>query len=298
MIRKINITLAVAFVILFAVKGLKSLSSSDAGARTSDGGESAADGGASSLAPHIYYFNWANFSVENKLANRNGILLGTMQVIFPKATFVHLRGDVAVFAKALREDPSAVVVGFGHHPALDGVGEVSEIPLAYSRLAVMTHRSNPWRYKGPESLAGLRIVSHEDFCDYPLVKRIIKEQATGGTNGIPSIKILPNSRSREDLAKIVEAGEADAFFATCDNAALMPEQISSTILQRFRMSDEIDRGDVLLRVSDRDPDFAKAILSEYAEGMRKIDANGVRRRLFDYYGFTPEPLPAEGEGEK
>ena len=274
MIRKINITLAVAFVILFAVKGLKSLSSSDAGARTSDGGESAADGGASSLAPHIYYFNWANFSVENKLANRNGILLGTMQVIFPKATFVHLRGDVAVFAKALREDPSAVVVGFGHHPALDGVGEVSEIPLAYSRLAVMTHRSNPWRYKGPESLAGLRIVSHEDFCDYPLVKRIIKEQATG------------------------EAGEADAFFATCDNAALMPEQISSTILQRFRMSGEIDRGDVLLRVSDRDPDFAKAILSEYADGMRKIDANGVRRRLFDYYGFTPEPLPAAGEGEK
>ena len=66
MIRKINITLAVAFVILFAVKGLKSLSSSDAGARTSDGGESAADGGASSLAPHIYYFNWASFSVENK----------------------------------------------------------------------------------------------------------------------------------------------------------------------------------------------------------------------------------------
>ena len=50
MIRKINITLAVAFVILFAVKGLKSLSSSDAGARTSDGGESAADGGASGRA--------------------------------------------------------------------------------------------------------------------------------------------------------------------------------------------------------------------------------------------------------
>ena len=75
----------------------------------------------------------------------------------------------------------------------------------------------------------------------------------------------------------------------------MPEQISSTILQRFRMSDEIDKGGVLFRVSNRDPEFAKAVLREYAEGMRKIDANGVRRRLFDYYGFVPEPLPPEKE---
>ena len=55
MIRKINITLAVAFVILFAVKGLKSLSSSDAGARTSDGGESAADGGGAPSLPGVQF---------------------------------------------------------------------------------------------------------------------------------------------------------------------------------------------------------------------------------------------------
>lgn len=294
MIRKINITLAVAFVILFAFKGLKNLSSSRAAARAATGEPSAAE--ASSLAPRVYYFNWANFAVENKLANRNGVLLGTMQAIFPKATFVHLRGDVASFAKALREDPAAVVVGFGHHPALEGVGAVSEIPIAYSRLAVMTSRSNPWRYKGPESLAGLRIVSNDDFLDYPFVQRIMKAQESGNTNGIPAIKIVPDTRSREDLARIVESGDADAFFATCDRADLMSEQISASILQRFRMSDEFDRGGVLLRVSNLDPAFAKAVLREYEEGMRKIDANGVRRRLFDYYGFVPEPLtPVEAE---
>ena len=295
MIRKINITLAVAFVVLFALKGLKSLSTPGSAARAGGADEASAQAGASSLAPRVYYFNWANFAVENKLANRHGVLLGTMQAIFPKATFIHLRGDVASFAKALREDPAAVVVGFGHHPALEGVGAVSEIPIAYSRLAVMTSRSNPWRYKGPESRAGLRIVSNDDFLDYPFVQRIMKAQESGNTNGIPAIKIVPDTRSREDLARIVESGDADAFFATCDRADLMSEQISASILQRFRMSDEFDRGGVLLRVSNVDPAFAKAVLAEYEAGMRKIDANGVRRRLFDYYGFVPESLPSVTE---
>ena len=295
MIRKINIALAVAFVILFAFKGLKSLSSSRADARSRDDGEASASDNASTLAPRVYYFNWTSFSVRNKLADRNGILLGSMQVIFPKATFVHLRGGVQDFAKALRDDPAAVVVGYGRHPALDGVGAVSELPIAYSRLAVMTPRSNPWRYKGPESLAGLRIVSNDDFLDFPLVQRLLKAQESGSTNGIPSIKVVSDIRSREELAKIVEAGEADAFFATCDNAMSMPELVSSTILQRFRMSDEIDRGHILFYVSNRDPEFAKAILAEYEEGLRRMDSNGVRRRMFAYYGFVPEPLPPEKE---
>ena len=291
MIRKINITLAVAFVILFAFKGLKSLSSSRADARARDDGESSATGNASTLAPRIYYFNWTSFSVRNKLADRNGVLIGSMQVIFPNATFVHLRGGVKEFAKVLREDPAAVVVGYGHHPALEDVGVVSELPIAYSRLAVMTQRSNPWRYKGLESLAGLRIVANDDFLDFPLLQRLLKEQEAGNTNGIPTVSVVSTIRSREELAKIVEAGEADAFFATCDNAMLMPELISSTILQRFRMSEEIDRGAVLFHVSNRDPEFAKTILREYEEGLRRMESNGVRRRLFDYYGFVPEPLP-------
>lgn len=290
MIRKINITLAVAFVVLFAVKGLKSLSSSRPAARAEAVGETSAVGGASSLAPRVYYFNWTNFAVENKLANRSGVLLDTMRTIFPKATFVHLRGDVTAFAKALRDDPCAVVVGYGHHPALEGVGVVSEIPLAYSRLALMTMRSNPWRYKGPKSLAGLRIVTDDDFLDFPLVQRLLKEWDAGKSDGVPAIKVVPDSRSREELAKIVEKGEADGFFATCDRAERLPEQMSATILQRFRMSDEIDRGGVLVRVSNLDQEFAKALIAEYEAGMRKIDANGVRRRIFDYYDFVPMPV--------
>lgn len=290
MIRKINIALAVAFAVLFALKGLKSLSSSRPAARAEAVGETSAAGAASSLAPRVYYFNWNNFAVENKLANRSGVLLDTMRTIFPKASFVHLRGDVPEFVKALREDPAAVVVGFGLHPAFEGVGVVSEIPSAYSRLALMTRRDNAWRYKGPESLAGLRIVTNDDFLDFPLVQKLMKAHESGKTEGMPTIKVVSDSRSREDLAKIVEKGEADAFFATCDNAALMPEQMSGTILQRFRMSDEIDRGGVLVRVSNLDPGFAKAVIAEYEAGMRKIDANGVRRRIFDYYGFVPMPV--------
>ena len=296
MIRKINIAMAVAFVVLLAVKGLRNLSASAAAARAAAASSAAAADDGTSLAPHVYYFNWANFSVVNTVANRNGVLLDTIRAIFPKAEFRHLRGDVPAFAKALRDDPLAVVVGYGHHRDLEGAGVVSELPLAYARLAVMTSRSNPWRYTGPKSLAGLRIVLNDDFLDFPLVKRIFKEQEAGRTEGLPKLTVVPEQRSREALAAIVEAGDADGFLVAFDRASFLPEQMSATIVQRFRRSEGIDRGDVLLHVSSKDPALRDEILKTYERGMRRIEASGERRRIFAYYGFVPEPLPADSHG--
>ena len=291
MIRKINIVMAVAFVLLLAMKALKNLSAGADAARAAVS-VSETKSGETDLAPHVYYFNWPNFSVENAVANRNGVLLDTMRAIFPKAEFRHLRGDVPDFAKALREDPRAVVVGYGRHRDLDGASVVAEYPLAYSMLALMTLRSNPWRYTGPKSLAGLRIVTTDDFLDYPLVQRILKAQDEGKTDGLPSIRVMSAGSFRRDMASAVESGEADAFFATFD-INFMPEKMSTTVIQRFRRSAEIDRGDVLLHVSEKDPQFRDAVLDAYEKGMRRIESNGERRRIFDYYGFKPKPLPAK-----
>ena len=291
MIRKVNVLLVVLFAALIGVKALKSLSASRAASSAGSPGAEARQ--VPSLAPNVYYFNWSDFSVENTMANRNGVLLDTLRAIFPDARFVHLRGAVSVFAKALREDPRAVVVGFGHHRDLKGVGVVSDLPLALSRLAVMTLRSNPWRYSGPESLAGLRIVSNDDFLDYPLVKRVVKVQESGETAGMPTINVVSDLKSREDIGRMVESGQADAFFVTCDSSSFMPEQFSSTIFQRFRMSGAIDSGEVLLRVSTLDASYSSALLEAYGKGMRRIDASGERARIFAYYGLEPPALPAE-----
>jgi len=48
------------------------------------------------------------------------------------------------------ENPKAVVVGFGEHPDLKGVRR-AQTPLMKCPLVLMTQRTNPWRYKGPES---------------------------------------------------------------------------------------------------------------------------------------------------
>ena len=286
MIKKVNVALAIAFAALFALKGLKMLVESR-------GRESAAPAAAavretSTLAPHVYYFNWVRFSVENRIANRNGVLLDVVRAIFPDAEFRHLRGDVPAFAKIMQEDPRAVVVGYGRHPSLDGASEVSDVPLAYSKLALMTQRSNPWRYRGVESLAGLRIVSDDDFLDYPLVQRILSGQESGCASNPPTVKVMYDKCSREILARMVESGEADAFFATHEGYGALPEQISTRIIQRFRMSDEIDRGDVLLHVSKIDPEFAAAVIAEYEKGMKRIGESGELRRIFEYYGMKAE----------
>ena len=76
----------------------------------------------------------------------------------------------------------------------------------------------------------------------------------------------------------------------------LPEQMSTTIVQRFRMSAEIDRGNALLHVSKADPDFAAALIDEYEKGMRRIEASGERSRIFGYYGFEPVPVADAEEG--
>jgi hypothetical protein len=289
MIKKINVALAVAFAVLLALKGLKSLAPARSAAPAAAPAAEKSAEAASALAPHVYYFNWPNFSVENPVANRNGVLLDTIKAVFPNAVILHMRGNVPHFAKILREDPRAVVVGYGRHILLDDSAAVSEMPMAYSKAAVMTLRSNPWRYKGPASLAGLKIAANDDFLDYPLVKRAIAARESGGGEDLPEIVVMPDSLSMEDLCKVVESGGADAFLASSDSSGRTFERFSH-VMRNFRASAPVDEGDVLLHVSKLDPEFAAAVIADYEAGMLRIEASGERRRIFAYYGFIPRPI--------
>ena len=40
---------------------------------------------------------------------------------------------------------------------------------------------------------------------------------------------------------------------------------------------------------------AKRVVEEYETGLRRIEENGMRRRIFEYYGIPYEPVEAVGK---
>ena len=288
MIKKVNIALAVAFVALLAVKGLKGLK--DAAARSPgdvQGGAAAERNEESLLAPCVCYGYWAGYTLENPISNRNGVLLDIVRAIFPKATYRHVHGGVDECAKFLREDARTVVIGFGAHPDLTAFPS-APTPLMYCPLVLMTLRTNPWHYKDFSSLLDLRIVSDEAFLDYKVIRDL--RARVGADSG--NLRLLPSTTSKMVMAEMVSKGEADAFVM----ADLMNAEgavIDSRFLQRFRKSKIIANDGTLLYVSGKDADFAKRVVEEYEAGVKRIEKSGERRRIFEYYGIPYEPVKAD-----
>ena len=292
MIKKFNIALAIAFAVLIAFKAVKALMP-ERGGSAAVAAKAAAAAEVESLAINVYYDNWTYFAQEDRISNRNGICLDTLRAIFPKARFHRVNvEDVSSFAEKLREDPSGVLCTFGNHPDLKDF-PAAPTPIGQSKIVLYTLRSNPWRYTGPESLEKVKIAAARDFLDFKVLRDLYERFGEDS----PRLKVLPANTAAAEFEKIVETGEADAFVATgvkLNNAlsADAAQQRSSTSrLKRFRFSAEIARDDVLLRVSSADPDISKRIVDAYEKGIRRIDANGQRRRIFEYYGFVPQPLP-------
>ena len=293
MIKKINVALAIAFAVLLTVKGLKQLKDAATAQSTARQNVAAAQqADVSSLAPHIYYGYWAGYTLENPISNRNGILLDIVRAVFPKATFSHVHGNVEAFAKIMQEDPNAVVVGFGSHPALKNF-KSAPTPLMNCPLVLMTLRTNPWRYKGVASLDELRIVADEAFLDYKVIRDL--HARVGEDSG--RLRLLPSVITKVGLAEIVEKGEADAFvMADLMNVegATLDGLTSLRFLQRFRKSRVIANDGTMLYVSGKDPDFEKRVIDEYETGIRRIEKSGERRRIFEYYGV---PYTSIGDGQ-
>ena len=290
MIKKINIALAIAFAAMFAMKGLKNLKEASA-KRSAAQDRAAVQQEESQLAPHVCYGYWAGYTLENPISNRNGVLLDIIRAIFPKATFQHVHGDVKDFAKVLREDPHAVVVGFGNHPVLNEFPS-APTPLMACPLVVMTLRTNPWYYDGVKSLDGLRILADEAFLDYKVI-RDLQERAGQDSK---RLRIMPSTVSKVVMAEMVAKGEADAFvMADLANAkgASIDGLASVRFIQHFRKSKPIANDGTLLHVSGNDAGFAKSLVEEYEAGLRRIDKNGMRRRIFEYYGLPYEPIKEE-----
>jgi hypothetical protein len=286
MIKKLNILLVVVLCAMFAMKGLKEIKKSRE-QQTQVKEEVAARQEVSSLAPCAYYAYWAGYTVENPISNRNGMLLDIVKAIFPNATFRRLYGDVTEFAQHLREDPNAVVVGFGEHPDLKNA-KAAPTPLMYCPIVLLTLRTNPWRYKDMSSLEGVRILANEAFLDYKVLRDLLAKYGKDS----PYLRIMPASVSKEKQAEMVANGEADAFVSTgVNNSEVIMDGIASTrILQQFRKSDPIGNDGTFLYVSTKDASFATNVVAEYEAGLRRIDASGQLRRILEYYGMPYAPV--------
>lgn len=290
MIKKINIVLAILFAVMFALKGLKEIKADRERNAAANPAPAKAAKAETELAPTVYYVHWTYFAAEDPLSNRNGVLLDTLRAIFPKARFVLFGGSVEDFAAKLREDPHALVAGFGAHPAFAGC-RAAKTPMAYGSYILMTLRTNPWRYEGEKSLDKLRIVTSPDYLDCEVLRK--RYEKLGGDS--PLFRVASPETSKMEQAAMVEAGEADAFVAAGDagNKGVAIDTMSIRILQRFRKSDEIGRDDMLLYVSTLDEKYSQDVLDAYEAGMRRIEASGERRRIFEYYRMVPDPLPSE-----
>jgi len=289
MIKKFNIALAIAFAVLIAFKAAKSLMPEHGKAATTVARSEKPD---DTPAINVYYSNWSCFAQEDRISNRNGVCLDTLRAIFPKATFRNLHMvDMSEFVSVLAKDPSAVLCTFGKHPDLKGF-PMAPTPLAYSKIVLYTLRSNPWRYTGPESLEKLKIATTRDFLDFALLRDLYERLGEDSAR----LKVFPASATETDLENAVASGQADAFVATgvkMHNAlsADAEQQRSSTSrLKRFRFSREIAASHVFLLVSSADSELSKRIIDAYEAGMRRIEASGERRRIFDYYSLVPEPI--------
>lgn len=289
MIKKLNVVLVAVFVAMLALKGLNGLKKARARADAdrTPAASTAVREAPSIPPPHVYYDYWMYFSSEDPISNRNGILLDTIRAIFPGATFSLLRGGLEQHVQKLREDPRAVVVGYGRHSAFEGC-RAAQTPLAYGRVILMTLRSNPWRYTGPDSLDNLRIVMSADGLDYEELRK--RHERLGPDSSL--LRVFPLTTTPMELAAMVEDGKADAFVTGGDHGigGGIALGTSVRIIQRFRKSPEIARGDIMLYVSSLDKDYADRVIEAYEAGIRRIDASGERRRIFDYYGMVPTPI--------
>ena len=284
MIKKLNILLAIVFAAMFAMKGAKSIKESHAKRVAMRVAPVLQADGVSRLAPNVYYGFFAGYTLENPISNRNGILLDMARAIFPNAKFIKLDDDeMPSFIEKLSSDERAVVLGYGDHPLFKDIPR-APTPMAKCPIVLMTQRSNPWRYSGPDSLKNISIVAEDGYLDYKIVRELLEMTERGEAN----LRIVPPARLRE----MVFNGEVDAF-VTADvpgqDATMSGDLASIRYMNSFRKSKHVGYSDYLFFVSGRNPAFAKELINDYEAGMRRIEASGELRRIREYYGTFSAP---------
>lgn len=270
MIKKLNIALIAAvgaILVLKVIIGLCSGSGATASAVAFQEGEVRN----AAFTPHVHYYTWIPYASENPLTNRNGYILDVIRAIFPRAVFIDDLKDVGDTAEIFAKDPDACVVCYGDHPNLVDF-PVAPTPIVQTDVVLFTDRTNPWRYRGPDSLKELRIGLDADYLDSPVVR--------AQENKV----ILPDNITR--AAQFAKIGNGvDALVSSGSDDAMIFSDTSVGEHVNYRRSAPIDRVGILFRISNKDPEKAKAYIEAYERGWEEIRKSGEIDRIREYYNY-------------
>lgn len=284
MIKKLNIALVVFFALMLALKGLKSALAHRPVATPAVAAAVAPE--VSDLAPDVLYAEWEGFVSPNPITNRNGLLLDILREIFPQMRLVPIRGGMKTVVEMLRENPTAVLIGFGDHPAIMEFPR-SQVPIGYSEVVVCTRRTNPWRYADLASLKKLRLGINEEFLDYPRVNAYYTENKEEAHR----VKLYSRQNARNQQRDDFGNDRLDGFLATQGVFSNETDGTSALNAIQLRESAPIDRGEIFFRVSNTDPEKTAALIRAYEQGMERLRGRGILRRIYEYYGKTAAPSP-------
>lgn len=279
MIRKLNICLFAALLLLLGMKTIKDRLSAPP---APDVVVEAKPVRNAEFEPTIYYVPWAPYAVISPLTNRNGYLLDVLRTIFPNARLVRVYGSVRDIAARLREDPSGVQCEYGDHMLLTNIVSATT-PLMVRDIAVYTARTSPWVYEDLSSLEKICVsVSEND-----LAGKVICDYVGKHRDDPKRLRIFTGSlRDNKEWQEEMRAKRVDGYVDTRIRS-VSSFRLGSAADQMllFRVSPKIDTVPCYFSVSDRDPAYAKLLIDAYERGYREIEASGELRRLREYYGI-------------
>ncbi len=235
----------------------------------------------------IYYPFWPPYSAENPVTNRNGFCLDVIRRIFPKADFIRCDRELPDLVAILKENPAAALVNFGAHPMLEGFAR-SQAPIVRYNVVVLSPRARSWRYAGAASLEEICLGYGVDYLEVPLVA----QHWAANRENPARAKCFPQGSGMAIWMQAAQAGEIDAFIATEATGEWDDDHTNLEVRDQFRISEPIDSVPLYLTLSNLNPEFAEAVLAEFAAGLERLAADGTLDRFHRDYDLT---APAQSQ---
>ena len=278
MIKKINIFLLVVFAAMFALKFVREAVSSSAKAPVASVSADSADQG---LDVTVYCDVIPPYTAPDVIARHNGLFVDLLGRIFPrlKVSYPTEESRTNWWRRALSTDPRAVAFASPVDPLFAGCPKTRS-PLGSMELHLLTPRKSDRRYRPGDSFRGWRLALDVAGGADAFVNRLVDEGVLTRLDAMPK-----ESTFEEFLRANAYDGLLVPLFVT---DVVRFEDLSTGLSEDFRRSDVVTRVPCHLAVSKLDPAFVERFLREFEEGLKRIEANGERRRILEYYGLLAE----------
>ncbi len=269
MIKKLNLALVLVFGLMVLVKLLRQDGPANSAPEELFRNPTATEL-RSELAPRVYYVWSPPFCKIDPLSNHNGFVLDQLRAIFPRAEFVECDDFEGANFERWRSDPRAVACLLADSVLLTEFPKAESSP-AWINLHVLTPRAKPWKYRGPESLKGLRLVASKKLASSRTVQKLVKEHdlvLSAWETHVPG---------KDEVDGLLEDASSDWSFASANTYSFDYEN--------YRRSPSVGQLKMALFANNADTNFSAAVIRDFDAGFKRLRESGERQRICEYYGF-------------